>query len=331
MNDSLDNEVTEMPETNTDGMSRRGMLLGLGAAAAGAVAGVGLLSTDALAVSTRRASAVAEARPQSSIRPEVVTAPTSGLSYVGIDAQAFVTTGNTERYYQDSTGTGNLGATGGYIYHPLTFPVGTTINTIDVGYQQQPILQILRRPVTQTSPTPAPTDISTPFLPTTGNLPASPGGATASTITFKSPITIEANYSYLLAFLAPPGASVYNAYIGYRLPTQTFVPFTGTTPRVFDSRTTTKFAINEERVVDLGFVGARTAIINLTVTQTATAGFVAVFANGITYPGNSSINWSATDTDIANGVITQVDATGKILVHASNVTHVVIDRIGFLV
>jgi len=126
-------------------------------------------------------------------------------------------------------------------------------------------------------------------------------------------------------------ALVLGAYIGYRLPTQTFVPFTGTTPRVFDSRTTTKFAINEERVVDLGFVGARTAIINLTVTQTATAGFVAVFANGITYPGNSSINWSATNTDIANGVITQVDATGKIVVHASNVTHVVIDRIGFLV
>jgi hypothetical protein len=73
------------------------------------------------------------------------------------------------------------------------------------------------------------------------------------------------------------------------------------------------------------------AVINLTVSETDGAGFVAVFPADVAYPGNSSINWFAPNEDIANGVITAVDATGQVKIRGGvNPTHVVIDVLGAL-
>jgi hypothetical protein len=102
---------------------------------------------------------------------------------------------------------------------------------------------------------------------------------------------------------------------------------------VLDTRNgSTKLAPGEERVVALGVPGlASAAVINLTVTGTEVAGFVAVFPANVSYPGNSSINWSATNQNLANGVITATDPTGKIKIRGGvNSTDVVIDVQGYL-
>jgi hypothetical protein len=75
-------------------------------------------------------------------------------------------------------------------------------------------------------------------------------------------------------------------------------------------------------------------VLNLTVTETegASGGFVAVFRAGIPWPENSSINWSGPNQNVANGVITALDDAGQITIRGgANRTHVVIDRIGWLV
>ena len=62
------------------------------------------------------------------------------------------------------------------------------------------------------------------------------------------------------------------------------------------------------------------------------AGWVAAFPTGTTYPGNSSINWFGPNQNLANGVISAVDSTGKITIRGGvNKTHVVIDVQGYLV
>jgi hypothetical protein len=126
--------------------------------------------------------------------------------------------------------------------------------------------------------------------------------------------------------------------VGYLPPPQSFISLPAIL-RVLDTRTTGgELQPNEERVVDLQVPPfARAAVINLTVTETEVAGFVAVFPANVPYPGNSSINWSASNQNIANGVITGIDtangtATGKVKIRGGvNPTHVVIDTQGYLI
>ena len=149
--------------------------------------------------------------------------------------------------------------------------------------------------------------------------------------TCATPVTIEQDSTYTVSFFCGAGHSVFGCTVGYLPPTQGFVPFAGT-PRILDTRGGTKLAPGEERTVDLGIPGARTAVINLTITRTVGAGYVAVFPADIAWPGNSSINWSGPDQNIANGVITKVDATGKIKIRGGDgSTDVIIDRIGYMI
>ena len=312
--------MTNHPETSHDSVSRRNLLFGIGAVA-GATAGAALLSNESFASAATTSTGVV--LPGAHPHPEAVGAAIPGLTYVSFDAFQFFDDSG-KRIYQDLTGSQPINPNT-RIWAPLNLPAGSVIYQMNVGYQGQPIAEISRRRITQTSPTTAP---SQAFQKT---LTASPGGAFSSTENLgAAAVTIAADSSYTISFFCGPGHSVYNCSIGYLPPTQGFVPFTGATPRVFDSRSGAKFTVDEERTVDLGFPGARGAVINLTVTETSAGGFVAIFPADIAWPGNSSINWKALNQDVANGVITRVDATGKIKVRASNVTHVVIDRIGFL-
>jgi hypothetical protein len=75
------------------------------------------------------------------------------------------------------------------------------------------------------------------------------------------------------------------------------------------------------------------AMINLTVTLTVDRGFLAVFANGATYQGNSNVNWFADNQTLAVTTVTAVDADQKIAVLAGGpdtaATHFVVDVIGY--
>jgi len=333
MTDQNETHAGTVETDSPEGVSRRGMLLGIGAAA-GAVAGAGLISTETNAASN---AASAVPRISTSLRPEAVDAPTAGLTYVAYDAFQWVAAPGTPggTYYGAVSGLG-LNTPPGYIYCPINLPVGSKISRIDVGYQKQPLVQILRRPVTIT-PQGNPSADPTPVGPVI-NLPVSPGGQFSATLQYATPIEIEAGYSYMLsAFLATGGGNtIYNAVIGYTPPPQqAFFPFTGPTPRVLDTRDpgplTGKLGADQERTVDLGITGAKTAVINLTVTQTGGAGYVAVFPANIAWPGNSSINWYEPNSDLANGVVVALDPTGKIKIRGGGGanTHVIIDRIGY--
>jgi hypothetical protein len=164
--------------------------------------------------------------------------------------------------------------------------------------------------------------------------------------------TVVAGFSYeLSAQVQFSSLWIYGAEITYEIPPDPpfpeipeppppppdpvglFVPFTGSTPRVYDSRGPglTKLAADEERAIPLAVPGpVQAAVFNLTVTETeGNGGFVACFPADVTWPGNSNINWSGPGANIANLVISRVDGTGTIKVRAGNAgTHVVIDLVG---
>lgn len=302
------------PTATSSGVSRRDALIGLGAVA-GAAAVVSAVPFKASAGGLESILSQASA---ADLGPSI-----PGLTYIGIDAFAFFDD-NGNRLYQTLTGSQPT-AVNTRIWAPLPLPAGSVIHQMNVGYQTQPIAEISRRPIKPAIPALPPAQVFQKPL------PMSPGQGFSATENLSPPVTIEADSTYTVSFWCGPGSSVFGCSIGYLPPTQGFIPFTGT-PRVLDTRSTTKLAPNEEREVDLGIPGARTAVLNVTVTRTEGAGYVAVFRADVAWPGNSSINWSGPNENIANGVITQVDAAGKIKIRGGDgTTDVIIDRIGYLI
>jgi hypothetical protein len=255
---------------------------------------------------------------------EALLDPTiAGLTYLPIDALAFDVAGlNTaqRRIYQEATGVQPLTA-GDDIFAALPLPIGAVIKQVNIAYQGMPIFRIIKRSlggaVTELTP---------------NTTLASGGGPKTQTLAVTAEITNGATY-HAKVFCAA-GDSILGMTIGYSIPPQGFVPYTGTAPRVFDSRTATKFAASEERVIDLSktlLPTARAAVVNLTATETAGSGFLAAFADGIAWPGNSSVNYTGVNQSIANGVIVSM-AAGKIKVRCgAAATHVIVDVIGSLV
>jgi hypothetical protein len=204
----------------------------------------------------------------------------------------------------------------------LALPTGAVIRQLNVAYQGTPTLSVVARPML------------TPQSPTTPFSAALAAGGGPKTSSHAADFAVAANTTYSLRVACPnPGDSVYGVTVGYLPPAQGFVPFSGGSPRIYDSRTATKLAAGEERTIGLGQAGVRGAVINLTLTETeGNGGFVAVFPAGISWPGNSSANWFGPGQNVANSVITAVDASGQIRLHGGgDLTHVVIDRIGWLV
>ena len=78
-------------------------------------------------------------------------------------------------------------------------------------------------------------------------------------------------------------------------------------------------------------VGATAALVNLTIVDTSATGFLALHRNGIAWPGNSTINWSAAGTVLANSAVVALDAQARLAVKCStdSSTHFVIDVVGY--
>lgn len=308
-------------DMESQGVSRRRVLLGLGAAA-GAAAAV-------TAIPSRVSAAPSGLPAWSPAVPQAVGAPLSGLTYLGIDAEQFFPSGDpSSRLYEHSTGTKLVSS--GTLHAALPLPAGSVLYQVNTGYQGTPVLTIYKRTLQQPPNSTGPEQV---FLQT---VEPSPGGPFSSTINLPNPIVIDRESTYTLSYFVSAGQAVFGATVGYLPPTQSFVPFSGGDPRVLDTRQPGplggKLAPGQERIVPLGFAGARSAVINLTITETVSSGFVAVFSAGISWPGNSSINWTTTGQNVANGVITAVDGNGAIKIRGgASPTHVVIDRIGFMI
>ena len=116
--------------------------------------------------------------------------------------------------------------------------------------------------------------------------------------------------------------------------------------RAYDSRSTTdgKLVADTARVIDLTSglngsngsvpavpIGARAALITLTVTQTNGSGFLKAYSSALTTPpATSTINWTAPNSDIATSTTVAVDGSGKIALLAGlNGTHVIVDVVGY--
>ncbi|HEY1279662.1 MAG TPA: hypothetical protein VGF22_08335 [Acidimicrobiales bacterium] len=296
-------------------VSRRSLLAGAGAAAGAAALGIGV------------AAGPAAARPvpyEADLDPAANEPLVAGLAYQMVDAVAF-----TPRDFDNAwqRGVTNLGAeltTGGALVASINVPVGAVLKQVTLYYLSPPTSSGMTASVLRKL-------FSGPYEAVSA-LASLAAGTTLQSFTFGLDQTIDGNYTYALFVNTVDESQVVGGMrIGYIPPPQSFVALTGV-PR-YDSRTGAgKLAANEERVINVGVpAGARAAVLNLTVTETEAAGFVAVFAANIMWPGNSSVNWSVTGQTVANAVIAPVGPDGKIKVLGGvNKTHIVIDTQGYL-
>lgn len=111
--------------------------------------------------------------------------------------------------------------------------------------------------------------------------------------------------------------------------------------RIYDSRVAaSRLEADQSRTVDLTTgiagapalpLGARAALITLTVTETTDAGFLTAYSNSLTgLPGTSTVNWSGSNQNVATTTTVLVDGAGRIKVTAGpRGTHFVVDLVGY--
>ena len=299
-------------------LTRRNVLGGL--AAAGVLGVVSPRQADAASAPTTHAIPAAGAASEFAA---AVSAPISGLVYITLDAFAFHVadlSSTVYRLYQDITGMQPQPASRP-MYAPLPIPSGSVLKQINVAYQGQPIPKVIRRELGAANYTDLTTAVSL----------AAGGGIKTQTLAVSAELTLGASYAMYVYCSA--GDSILGMEIGYIPPAQAFVPYTGSAPRVFDSRAGAAFVAGEERVIDLSsrlISTARAAVINLTATATGGGGFLSAFTDGIAWPGNSTVNFTSAGESVANGAVVTMTG-GKIRVRCGQTSsHVIVDVIGSL-
>ncbi|BAN00737.1 hypothetical protein [Ilumatobacter coccineus] len=314
-NDAKNNHEVPLPDSASNaGLSRRSVL---GAAA--------VLSGASLAALARgEAVSAGPAALHHAVSP-----PVDGLSYITLDAFAFHvadTASTTYRLYQELTGMQPQPAPN-YLDAPLTIPIGSSVRQLNIGYQGTPVISIARRTLTGT--------IANVTTPTTLD-----GGGGAKTQTLDVDALLEHDGTYTVRAFCSVGDSVYGMTVGYAPPaamaaepTPAYVPYTGADPRALDTRTTGKIGPNAEVVVDLSSyveAAATAAVINVTAVQVTGRGYLAVFRDGIEWPGNASVNSTEPGQDVGNNVITAMQ-DGKIRIRTGPISsHIVVDVVGSL-
>ena len=303
------------------GMSRRSLLAGVGAAG-------GLWAMPDLT-----APAVANADPIGLALPGVRAAGleaavnvtlTPGLTYSIQDSSEWSAQSPASRLFTVN-GSQPAPAPGNVLFMPIRLPVGAILTEVTLPYistaPTAPHVQVHRLDIGKAYQQVGFADLLTGV----------PGVHTAAVALANEPKT-DGSQSYMtLVGFTDAAQFVQTVRIGYLAPPAAFVANT-VVPRVLDTRVTGgKLNANEERVVPTGVPGfAAATALNLTVTETENAGFVAVFAGNVAWPGNSSINWSASGQNVANGVVTAVDPSGQVKIRGGiNPTHVVIDVQGY--
>jgi hypothetical protein len=300
-------------------LTRRGLLGGIGATA-GAVA-LGTTNRPAAAATAAAAINMAE---DPTLDPTAGEALVAGLTYRVIDALAFTPRDNDSAWPRRLAQQGVELENGGTLGAPIDLPVGAILKQVTLFYlspsASQPQTAFLQR------------KLVTGSYENLGSPVSLPQGDALQGYTFGLTQTVDGSYTYsILVNTFDATQFVGGLRVGYVPPPQAFVALTGV-PR-YDTRTGAgKLGPGEARIVNVGVPGvARAAVLNLTVTGTEAAGFVAVFAANIDWPGNSSINWNFTDQTVANAVISPVDSGGNIKIFGGvNKTHVVVDTQGYL-
>lgn len=76
--------------------------------------------------------------------------------------------------------------------------------------------------------------------------------------------------------------------------------------------------------------GISAVLINLAVTETGPSGYLTAYKNGTTRPDTSSINWSGSNSNLANTTIVPVDTASRISLYCVGGAHCLVDVIGYL-
>lgn len=195
-----------------------------------------------------------------------------GLTYVGVDAQAFWPNVAADRIYQDATGTSS--ATQGRIWAPLHIPAGSLIRQISVSYRGQPIVEISERSL-------AVGGAPTPLFQQT--VPAS-GGVATVTYDLTSIILIKSGYTYTADAYLLAGASIFGAQLGYSPPTLGFQPSTRANPRIFDTGTGGPLVAGVPQHVQTGGKGVARAVVNISAKQAAGPGYISAYRGATASP-----------------------------------------------
>lgn len=77
--------------------------------------------------------------------------------------------------------------------------------------------------------------------------------------------------------------------------------------------------------------GSSAALVSLTLTSTAGAGYLSLYRDGATYPGTSNANWYAAGQTIAVTTLSAVSPASRVSVrtNSNGRTHVIVDVLGY--
>jgi hypothetical protein len=299
-------------------LTRRGLLGGIGAAAGAAALGA------TLPVTAAGATLPGAVPLQPDIDPAAIEPLVPGLAYQMVDAVDFTPRDSDSAWPRTVNNQGAALNSGGALSASLNVPVGAVIKQVTFFYIAPSGGPPVSASLTRKLLTGSYDDVVPPA--------ALPVGSGVLSYTFTVSQLVDGTATFALFVTTEDATQIVGGMrVGYQPPPQSFVALTGV-PR-YDSRTGAgKLGAGEERILDVGVpAGARAAVLNLTVTETEAAGFVAVFAGNIPWPGNSSVNWSTTGQTVANAVISPVGPDAKIKVLGGvNKTHIVIDTQGYL-
>jgi hypothetical protein len=160
--------------------------------------------------------------------------------------------------------------------------------------------------------------------------------------------------SYFLMLNAIDGCTAYGVRLGFRRASTITTSFVPVNPgRVYDSRWAVfggaKINAGENRtisvkdrrrinpddgavdLVDFVPAGAGAIAYNLTITETVNAGFLATTPGDAATYAASTINWSQTGQNLANGTVVTIDSARSLKVFAGGLTHFIIDVVGYYV
>jgi hypothetical protein len=151
------------------------------------------------------------------------------------------------------------------------------------------------------------------------------------------PVGADGNISLMVAGTAHVVADVF----GYYTADATGAEFNGLTPtRILDTRsaigipTTTPVSSGGTVVLQVTGgrsgvpAGAKTAVINLTVTGTTGSGVLIAWADGSAKPTTSNLNWVKGQT-IPNQIVVPIGPDGAVDLYVTSTTHVVADVFGY--
>ena len=328
--------------------SRREMLgLGLGVLGVGAIGSGSAVSAAPPGGETvgGGGAPVGESRLEA---PVAAAAGVEYLSYSGLDFKA----GTSSLTYGSSSG--ELSTTAGFYTVPVSMPQGATVTEVVLYFTESvAAANVICRLVRYQGHTSG-SNFNSVVIFDTSLAPVS--GAMQSIVSAvpAGEVVDNTKNSYFLILNAAAGCTVYGARVGFRRGASITTSFVPLNPgRVYDSRWAVfgaakinggenrAISVKDRRrispddgavdLVDFVPAGARAIAYNLTITETVNAGFLAATPGDATTFAASTINWSQTGQNLANGTVVTLDGSRNMKVFSGGLTHFIIDVLGYYI